>query len=136
MSARRERPAPLPLAHRSAEILAMSDCRHNLPVSPLHHEQRPCYNRDMNPKITPEIRTALSQHPHGPIRLNDETAGEPVFVVRLGDIADLQATVDEQIRQKLAEADADIDAGNVAPWDADEIKQRGRARLHARNNGE
>ncbi len=90
----------------------------------------------MNPKITPEIRTALNQHPVGPIQLDDESSNEPIFVVRLGDIADLQATVDDRIRQKLAEADADIAAGDIAPWDAEDVKRRGRERLRSETNDE
>lgn len=90
----------------------------------------------MNPKITPEIQDALRQHPGGPIQLDDESSGDPVFVVRLSDIADIQAKIDDRIRQKLSEADADITAGNVAPWDAEGVKQRGRARLQARANGD
>ena len=83
----------------------------------------------MNPKITPEIRSALSQHPVGPIQLDDDASNEPVFVVRLSDIPDLQAKIDGRIREKLAEADADIAAGRVTPWDVADIKRRGRARL-------
>lgn len=88
----------------------------------------------MNPKMTPEIRTALRQHPAGPIQLDDESSGEPVFVVRLSDITDLQSKLDDRIRQKLAEADADIAAGNIGPWDAEDVKQRGRARMDAKTN--
>ncbi len=90
----------------------------------------------MNPKMTPEIRTALLQHPAGPVQLEDDSSGEPVFVVRLSDITDLQSKLDDRIRQKLVEADADIADGNVAPWDAEDIKQRGRARLDARADGD
>ena len=90
----------------------------------------------MNPKITPEIRTALNRHPVGPIQLEDVSSNEPVFVVRLGDIPDLQATADDRIREKLAEADADIAAGKVAPLDLEDVKQRGRARLQAPASGE
>ena len=86
----------------------------------------------MNPKMTPEIRSALRQRPAGPVQLDDESSSEPVFVVRLSDITDLQSKLDDRIRQKLAEADADIAAGDVAPWDAEDVKQRGRARLDAR----
>ena len=85
----------------------------------------------MNPKITPDIRTALQQHPVGPIQLDDESSGEPVFLVRLADISDLQALIDERIRLKLAEADEDIAKGNVASWDTEDVKQRGRLRLDA-----
>ncbi len=85
----------------------------------------------MNLKITPEIQAVLRQHPAGPIRLDDESSGEPVFLVRLGDVADLQTTVEDTIRQKLTEADADIAIGNVASWDAEDVKQRGRARLRS-----
>lgn len=90
----------------------------------------------MNPKITPEIRNALRQHPAGPVQLDDESSNEPVFVVRLSDITDLQSKLDERVRQELAEADADIADGNVAPWDAEEVKRRGRARLNARTNND
>lgn len=63
--------------------------------------------------------------------MDDGSSGEPVFVVRLSDIPDLQSKIDGRIRLKLAEADADISAGEVAPWDAEDVKQRGRARLDA-----
>ena len=86
--------------------------------------------KNMNPKMTPEIRNALRQHPAGPVQLDDESSGEPVFLVRLSDITDLQSKLDERVRQKLAEADTDIAAGNVAPWDPEDIKRRGRARLN------
>ena len=88
----------------------------------------------MNPKITPEIRAALSQHPVGPVQLDDDSSSDPVFVVRMADIPNLQALVDDRIRQELAKADADIAAGKVGPWDAEDIKQRGRARLRAETN--
>lgn len=80
----------------------------------------------MNPKITPEIQSALEQHPVGPIRLEGEPGTAPVFLVRLDDIANLQEVVDERIREKLAEADADIESGNVSDWDAEQVKLRGR----------
>lgn len=90
----------------------------------------------VNPKITPEIRAALSEHPAGPVQLDDDSSSDPVFVVRLSDISNLQALVDDRIRKELAEADADIAADKVGPWDAEEIKQRGRARLSAQMNDE
>lgn len=80
----------------------------------------------MNPKVTPELRSALDAHPLGPIQLDDEGSGEPVFLVRLSDIPTLQATVDQRIRQRLTEADADIAAGKLADWDAGDIKRRVR----------
>ncbi|NLS93409.1 MAG: hypothetical protein GXX96_14725 [Planctomycetaceae bacterium] len=88
----------------------------------------------MNLKITPEIQDALRRHPVGPIQFDGDLLGEPVFVVRLSDVVDLQAKVDERIRKKLAEADADIANGDVALWDAEGVKQRGRARLQAQTN--
>lgn len=94
------------------------------------------YNMDMNPKITREIRTALSQHPIGPIQLDDEASKEPVFVVRLGDVPDLQLKIDDCIRQNLAEADVDISGGKVAPWDSEDIKRRGQMRLRGETNDE
>ena len=83
----------------------------------------------MNPKITPEIRTALQDHPVGPVPLEGDLDGGPVYLMRLDDIANLQALVDTRIREKLAEADADIAAGRVAEWNADDIKSRGRERV-------
>ncbi len=90
----------------------------------------------MNPKMTPEIRTALRQQPAGPTQLEDDASSEPVFVVRLSDITDLRSKLDDRIRQKLAEADADIADGNIAPWDPEDIKRRGRARLDAQTDGD
>lgn len=84
----------------------------------------------MNPKMTPEIRDALQRHPVGPIQLDDEVSGETVFLIRLSDIPDLQSKIDYRIRQCLTEADADIANGNVGPWDADDIKRRGRSRMN------
>lgn len=88
----------------------------------------------MNPKITPEIQAALRLHPVGPIQLDDESSGEPIFLVRLADIADLQAKIDDRIRQKLVEADVDIADANVASWDVEDVKRRGRARLRDQVN--
>ena len=82
----------------------------------------------MNPRITPEIRTALEHHPVGPVRLEGDAEGGPVFLVRLDDVANLQELVDGRIREKLAEADADISAGRVEEFDAESIKRRGRER--------
>ena len=87
----------------------------------------------MNPKLTPELRAALNEHPVGPIRLEDDASSEPVFIVRLADIPNLQSLVDERIRAQLREADADIAAGDVATWDAADIKRRGRQRLADRD---
>ena len=83
----------------------------------------------MNPKITPEIQSALDQHPVGPIRMAGDSDTSPVFLVRLDDIANLQELVDGRIREKLAEADSDIEAGLIRDWDPEAIKQRGRTKL-------
>lgn len=82
----------------------------------------------MNPKLTPELRNALNAQPVGPIRLDDDDSGEPLFLIRLADIPTLQQKVEQQIRQKLAEADADLTAGKVADWDPGDVKQSARAR--------
>jgi len=87
----------------------------------------------MNPKITPEIQTALERHPVGPIQLEGEQGTAPVFLVRLDDIANLQEVVDDRIREKLIEADADIATGNISNWDAEKVKQRGRLNLEGQN---
>jgi hypothetical protein len=83
----------------------------------------------MNPKITPEILSALEQHPTGPIRLEGESGTPPVYLVRLDDIANLQELVDGRIRESLAEADADIAAGRTGEWNPKEIKRRGHERF-------
>ena len=54
--------------------------------------------------------------------------------MRLDDIASLQELVDDRIREKLAEADADIAAGHVEELDVEGIKRRGRDRWD-KNNG-
>jgi hypothetical protein len=82
----------------------------------------------MNPRITPEIRSALEHHPVGPVRLEGDAEGRPVYLVRLDDIANLQELVDSRIREKLAVADLDIAAGRVEEFDGEDIKQRGRER--------
>ncbi|MHB8901944.1 MAG: hypothetical protein ACYC6Y_24575 [Thermoguttaceae bacterium] len=82
----------------------------------------------MNLKMTPEIRNVLQHHPAGLIPLEDDSSSEAVFLVRLSDIPDLQSKIDDRIRQHLAEADADIVAGNVAPWNVEDIKRRGQER--------
>ena len=82
----------------------------------------------MKQKITPEILTALEQYPVGPILLEGDTAAGPVYLMRLDDIANLQELVDDRIREKLAEADADIAAGRFEEWDVEGVKRRGRDR--------
>jgi hypothetical protein len=42
---------------------------------------------------------------------------------------------DEYIREKLAEAQADMDRGDYAEWDVDEIKRELRDRLAKSNPG-
>ena len=83
----------------------------------------------MNPKITPEILSALEQHPVGPIRLEGEAGASPVYLIRLDDIANLQELVDGRVRECLAEADSDIAAGRVGEWNPEEIKRRGHERF-------
>jgi len=79
----------------------------------------------MNPQMTPEIRNALEQHPVGPVRLDGDAEGGPVYLVRLDDIANLQELVDGRVRNALAEADEDIAAGDIVDWNPAEMKRRG-----------
>lgn len=83
----------------------------------------------MNPQLTPEMLTALEQHPDGPVRLDGDVQGKPVYLVRLEDMANLQDLVDGRIRNALAEADADIEAGRIVDWDPAEMRRLGRERL-------
>ena len=89
----------------------------------------------MNPQITPEIRSALQQHPVGPVRLEGEAEGGPVYLVRLGDIANLQELVDARVRDALTEADQDITAGSVVEWNPSDVKRLGRERLTDSDRG-
>jgi hypothetical protein len=43
---------------------------------------------------------------------------------------------DEHVREKLAEAQADVDRGDVAEWNAAEIKQELRDRTDLRQTGQ
>ena len=89
----------------------------------------------MNPQITPEIRSALQQHPVGPVRLEGEAEGGPVYLVRLDDIANLQELVDARVRDALTEADQDITAGSVVEWNPSDVKRLGRERLTDSDRG-
>lgn len=83
----------------------------------------------MNPKITPEMQSALEQHPVGPIRLEGDVGSSPVYLLRLDDIAHLQELLDGRIRERLTEADADVTAGRKGVWNPEELKRRGHQRL-------
>ncbi|WP_148080404.1 hypothetical protein [Roseimaritima ulvae] len=89
----------------------------------------------MNPQITPEIRSALERHPVGPVRLEGDAEGGPVYLVRLGDIANLQELIDGRVRDALVEADEDIAAGRIVDWDPEEMKRLGRERLSGSDQG-
>lgn len=93
------------------------------------------YTWAMNPQITPEIRSALEQHPVGPVRLEGDSEGGPVYLVRLDDIANLQELIDGRVRDALAEADEDIAAGRIVDWNPEEVKRLGRARLSGSDQG-
>jgi hypothetical protein len=43
---------------------------------------------------------------------------------------------DDYVRAKLAEAQADVDRGDVADWNVDELKQELRARLATKQAGQ
>lgn len=83
----------------------------------------------MNPQLTPEIRSALEQHPVGPVRLDGDAEGGPVYLVRLDDIANLQELLDGRVREALAEAEHDIAAGRIVDWNPEDMKRLGRDRL-------
>ena len=89
----------------------------------------PGYNRRMNPQITPEIRNALEQHPVGPVRLSGDSNDEPVYLVRLDDIAALQELADSRVRDALTKADEDMEANQVIDWNPQDLKQLGRQKL-------
>ncbi len=86
------------------------------------------YTQSMNPQMTPEIRSALEQHPVGPVRLEGHTDGGPVYLIRLDDMANLQDLIDDRTRNALAEADKDIAIGRIVDWNPVEMKQLGRER--------
>lgn len=89
----------------------------------------------MNPQMTPEIRSALEQHPVGPVRIDGDAESGPVYLLRLDDIANLQELVDDRVRNALAEADKDIATGRVVDWNPEEMKRLGRERLSRSDQG-
>lgn len=86
----------------------------------------------MNPRITPEIRSALQQHPVGPVRLEGDAEGGPVYLVRLDDLANLQQLIDGRVREALTTADQDIADGKLVEWDPSDVKRIALERLSER----
>ncbi len=83
-------------------------------------------------KLTPEMISALRQQA-GPIAMESDKENETVFLVRLEDVANLQKQVDQTMVTKLQEADKDIRAGKIEPWDVQDIQRRGRMRFDDNN---
>jgi hypothetical protein len=75
--------------------------------------------------LTPEQLAAI--HAGGGFaRCEDPTTRVHYQLIQVDPAA---AIDDDYIREKLAEAQADVDRGNVAEWDPEEIKREGRKLL-------
>ena len=83
----------------------------------------------MAPKLTPEMRSALSQHPGQPIEVEDDQTHRVYLLV---DREDARSQLDAWIIQQLIVAEADIEAGRVSTWDKQRLlDQLDRSSSHA-----
>jgi hypothetical protein len=78
--------------------------------------------------LPPEFRQALEASGGLPVRFEDPETHER-FVLQKEPV---EVTLD---REYISQALADIEAGQVVPWDPERIKELGRQRLAARKAG-
>lgn len=84
------------------------------------------YTCDMAPKITPEMRAALEQHPGQPLAVEDDQTRKVYLLV---DAERGRALTEQWIREQLQIGIAAADRSEVVPFDAEAIKSAGRERL-------
>lgn len=81
------------------------------------------------PPLPPELRDALDAQGGSPLYIRDEQTQKVYSLVE----EPANFVIDnEYLREKLREADEDIAAGRVEPWEIDSIKQEGRRLLAER----
>jgi hypothetical protein len=80
----------------------------------------------MAPKITPEMREALAQHPGQPVPVEDEVTKKRYLLV---DAESGRAVAEEWIRDQLQVGLDAAGQGEVLDFDAEAIKAAGRQRL-------
>ncbi len=69
----------------------------------------------MTPKLTPEMRAALAQHPGQPVEIEDDETRRTYL---LFDRQQARELLEYWIINELATAEADVAAGRVVEWDA------------------
>lgn len=77
----------------------------------------------MIPKLTPEMRSALSAHPGQPIPVEDD---ETHRVYLLVDAQRGHELMERWLRDELQRGIDDLKQGRVVPFDAESIKAAGR----------
>lgn len=80
----------------------------------------------MMPKITPEMREALEQHPGRPVAVEDDETKKKYLLV---DAESGRAVAEEWIRDQLQVGLDAAARGIVADFDPEAIKSAGRERL-------
>ena len=81
--------------------------------------------------LTPEQLAAINAG-GGFARCEDPTTHVHYHLIQYEPAATID---DDYIREKLAEAQADVDRGDVGEWDPEEIKREGRELLAKRRAG-
>ena len=81
------------------------------------------------PPLPPELRDALNAQGGSPLYIRDEETQKVYSLME--EPADFVMD-DDYIREMIREADEDIAAGRVEPWEVDSIKREGRRLLAER----
>ena len=84
----------------------------------------------MAPKLTPEMRAALAQHPGQPVEVEDDQSQKRYILV---DAQNGRALAEQWIREQLQVGLDAADRGEIVPFDPDAITARGRERLDSSN---
>ena len=88
-----------------------------------------CYNTDMTPKITNEMRKALHQHPGKPLEVEDDQT-QTVYVLVAKE--DFREMVDQELRRQLQIGFDQADRGELEEWDVEEFLDRMHRRHEAK----
>ena len=81
----------------------------------------------MNPKLTPEQRTALEQNAGQPIRMEDDVTHQIYLVIKEEDFGGFW---EEYIRREVQRGLDAIDRGEIEEWEIDSVKAEGRHLLN------